>query len=569
MLFRVQREILQRDLARFVKDAWPIVEGARELKWNWHIDAICAHLVALDDDKLGRRKLLVNVPPRTSKSTLVSVMFPAWVWTRRPHLQFMFASYSFSLSSFLAYKRKLLIESPWYQERWGDKVKLSTDRNSVVEVMNSSKGVMFTTSMGGSITGKGGDYLILDDPNSAEEMESEQQRKTCLDFVDGAWSTRANDAATVKEIIIQQRTHEQDVTGHVLKKAPDDWIHLKIPMEYHAPNADHPPCVTPLYRDPRKTEGEIIDPVRFPPQYLEGQKITLGSYRYAGQYDQEPAPLGGGIVKSAWLRPWIRNAHGEVVCQGLLHGGDFKFSEWDVTRFCTVDLAFTDEEIGDKKTDDPDYCVFGAFATFLPRPGFPVVVLLDLIRERMEGPDMLLKLEAFHKHWKFNVIGFESVQAQKALFQFARKMALPVREISTKVNDAEALYTIDKDKVSRLISATPLMEAGNFYVPAYSPWLAEYKQELTRFPNTAHDDQCDVTSYAVPIARKLALALYPLPSRDTRYTEKPKPQEMTVQSIGPANWRDSFPGFTGPAPDGGIGPDGTPGLVNRFGQDGL
>lgn len=529
------------------------------------MDAVCEHLQALEEGRLPKNKLLINVPPRTSKSTLVTVMFPIWVWTRRPWLQFIFASYSFELARTHAYKRRQILESVWYQEKWGDIVKLSADRNNIAEVSNESKGVLITTSVGGSVTGKGGDYLILDDPNDAQQMESEVQRKACLDFVDISWSTRANDAKTVREVVIQQRTHEQDVTGHLIKQQPEEWLHLKISMEYHTPTADHPEVRTPIWKDPRTKEGEIIDAERFPPEYLQTQKIRMGSYTYAGQYDQEPAPLGGGIIKAAWLRPWYRNAVGEIVLPGLLAGGDHKFSEWDVTRFATVDLAFTEQEIGEKKIDDPDYCVLAAWACFIYRH-MAVVVLLDLIRERLEGPDMLIKLEAFHKVWRFSVIGFETIQAQKALFQFAKRMSLPVREISTKA-DEDALYRIDKDKVARVVAATPTMEAGHFYIPTYTTWLADYKQELTRFPNSAHDDQCDVTAYAIPIAKKVGSIIDPTPKPGPARPKAPKP--MSPQTVGPADWRGQFGLLSGANPrDPTARPENDPGLVNNFGQDG-
>jgi predicted phage terminase large subunit-like protein len=216
-------------------------------------------------------------------------------------------------------------------------------------------------------------------------------------------------------------------------------------------------------------------------------------------YAQDPSPLGGGIIKSAWLKPWSYNAQRYCV----LGDSGATFDPKRGLRFCTVDLAFTEKEIGEKKQDDPDYTVFAAWYAFSSGKGFPILVLLDLLRDRMEGPDILEKLKGFHEHWNFQVIGFESVAAQKALFQYAKKMQLPVREISTK-KDPAALFTIDGDKLARVVAATPLMAMGHFYVPAYAPWLVEYIQEITRFPNAAHDDQADVTAYAVPIAQKLA-----------------------------------------------------------------
>lgn len=490
---------LQRRLSAFVRAAWHVVEGNRPLAWNWHLEALCAYLQALYSDTLQTRKLVINIPPRTSKSTLTTIMLPCWIWTTYPQHQFMFASYSFALSRDHAYKRRAILESQWYRERWGEMgsgiVEMSDDRHNIVEMSNKARGLMFSTSVGGTVTGRGADSLILDDPNDAEQSESEVQRASVLRWVDVTWSTRANNPNTVREILIQQRTHTEDVTGHVLKS--NAWTHVKIPMEYNSSRAVH----MPLYADPRSRDGELLDATRFPISYIDEQRRRLGPYSFAGQYDQEPYPLGGGIIKRAWIKHWTmsdRQPGHYSLMEGLYHFDPMVGH----IRFCTVDPAVAEKAIGEKKLNDPDYTVIAAWGCILTHQG-PILYLLDLIRDRMEGPDIIPKLAAVHRHWRFQVIGIETIAFQLALFQQARRYPynLPVREISTK-NDEKVIYRIDKDKVARAMASTPLMADGRFWVPEYAPWLGDYIAELVSFPNAAHDDCVDVTSAAIAIAQK-------------------------------------------------------------------
>ena len=490
--------LMSRSLADFVREAWPIVEGNRPLEWGWHLDAVIAHLQALADGALPSRKLIINIPPRTSKSTLVTIMLPCWIWTTSPHLQFMFASYSFSLSRDHAYKRRAILESAWYKELWGEKgtgiVTLSDDRQNIVEMSNRARGLMFSTSVGGTVTGRGADWLILDDPNDAASMESEVQRASVLRWLDVTWSTRANNPNTVREICIQQRTHTEDVTGHLLKSI--DWTLVKLPMIFNRGATKPMPCAV----DPRSTDGELLAPTRFPQAYIDEQRRRLGPYAWAGQFLQEPYPLGGGIIKAAWLKRWKdsdRIAKHIQVMDGLYHFDPFK-----TFRFATVDPAVAEKAIGEKKLNDPDYTILAAWCA-LSTPQGALLCLMDLVRERMEGPDIIPRLAAMHKHWRFAVIGIETVAFQLSLFQQARRhpFSLPVREISTK-NDDEVIYRIDKDKVARAMAATPLMAAGRLFIPEYAPWLSDYIAELVSFPNAAHDDCVDATAFACAIADK-------------------------------------------------------------------
>lgn len=496
-----ETELCRRSLLEFVRAAWPLIEPATPFSDNWHIRAICEHLQAVTESKI--RKLLITIPPRTGKSSIVSVLWPCWVWVRHSESRWLFASYAQTLSFRDSRRRRIVIESDWYRSRWGNLFSLATDQNVKHEFENTKRGSMTATSTGGAVTGRGGDYICLDDPHDATAMESEVQRESILNWFDLAWSTRGNQAASYREVIIMQRTHELDVAGHVLKQG--GWEHLRLPMQFDPLKR----CTTSTgWSDPRKEVGELLDPNRFPLRNVEDLKRRLGPYGAAGQLQQEPAPAEGGLIRRAWLRPYRRDGD-------FIEVEGYKFDLRTAFRFATVDPAVTAKELEDQR--DPDYTVLAAWAVQGTHRG-PVLCLLDLNRERLEGPDIVPKLKAFHDFWKFSIIGVESIAFQLALFQQAARLGLPVREISQK---EDALYRIDRDKTARVYAATPLMADGRFYVPEYAPWLGEYIRELISFPNAAHDDMVDVTTSAIAIAQKMRGEL--LPER-----ERPKPRRLDV-----------------------------------------
>lgn len=468
----------------FVRDAWPLVEPARPFHDNWCIGAVCEHLQAVTDGQI--KKLIINIPPGMAKSTLVSVMWGPYEWTLRPWLRWMFASHRMQLAFRDANRRRLIISSMWYREHFGHVYNMSGE--NLKYITNSEQGSMFSSSVDSQdVLGFRAHRLCLDDPHDPQGAISEVQRATTTEWLNLTWPTRKDDTPHSAEVLVMQRLHELDATGLYLKQG--GWIHLKVPMKYKGKTFSN--------RDPRRRIGELIDEQIQSREYVEDKERRLGPWGEAAQYDQEPAPLGGGLIKASWLHRWKpsdRQPGYISIMNDLYH-----FDIWKAFRFCTVDLAMTEKTIGAKKLNNPDYTVMGAFACFMSTQG-PALVLLDLIRERMEGPDTLPKLQSFHAHWKFGVIGVEDI-SEKMWYQQARRARLPVREISTSKSD-DVLYTIDKDKVSRAMAATPLMASGRFHIPEYAPWLADFIAELTGFPNAPHDDCVDVVSSACAIAEK-------------------------------------------------------------------
>ena len=216
----------KRSLIEFVQEAWPLIDPA-PFQNNWHIEAICEHLQAVTEGKI--RRLVINVPPRTTKSSLVSVLWPTWEWIRNPWTAWMFSSYSLDLSIRDSVRRRALLENPWYQNRW-PQVKLSSDQNVKREYKNTLGGMMIATSVGGTVLGRGADRLVIDDPHQPAGADSDKQRETALMWYDLTWTSRVTDPKKTAYVIIMQRLHESDITAHVLKR--EKWEHLCIPMEY-------------------------------------------------------------------------------------------------------------------------------------------------------------------------------------------------------------------------------------------------------------------------------------------------------------------------------------------------
>ena len=216
-------------LYAFLKQSWIWIEGGTPFVGSWHISAIAEHLEACYRREI--RNLMIHVPPRSSKTSLISIAFPAWVWIHNPQEKFLYASYANTLSLEHSLKCRRLIESPWYQERWGDRVKLSSDQNAKGFFDNTAGGYRIATSVGATATGRGGSILICDDPNNALEGESEVKRDSTNQWYSQVWSTRLNDAKKDVKIIVQQRIHDLDVSGYILgQEGAEEWVSSFCPM---------------------------------------------------------------------------------------------------------------------------------------------------------------------------------------------------------------------------------------------------------------------------------------------------------------------------------------------------
>lgn len=472
-----ERRAASASLYEFVRQAWPVVEPGVPFIPSWHIEAICEHLEAITAGEL--RKLLINIPPRHSKSTIVSVMFPMWEWIVRPEEKYLCASYSGVLSIRDNLKARRLVQSPWYQQRWGHLFALAGDQNAKQRFENDKTGYRLATSVGGTATGEGGSRLILDDPHSAQEAQSDVIREGALEWFDVVWSTRLNDPKRDAMVTIMQRLHEKDVSGHILEDI-GGWEHLCIPAEW-----DGVTRKTALGKyDPRQRKGELICPERFGEKEVTELKQLLGVYGTAGQLQQDPQPAEGGILKTKFIELWPASKplpQFEYVLQ-------------------SYDCAFTEKTSG-----DPTACSVWAVFT---HAGERHVMLIDAWDEHLTYPD--LRTRAI-KDWQTEYGGttvkdgvrtarrpdrvlVEAKASGQSLLQDLRLARVP----AIGYNPGNA------DKVSRAHQAAPTLELGHVWVPESGKnpghavsWAAAFLKQLEKFPVAEHDDYVDTFTQAI------------------------------------------------------------------------
>jgi hypothetical protein len=322
----------EKSLKEYVQQAWHIIERKKPLSWNWHLDVQCQHLEQVtatyivksginrttfeygkgndkkSDGYVYDAKLIAainylwfNLPPRSTKSTIISVIWPTWEWgpQRLPFLRYIFTSYAQQLSTRDSIKRRRIIQSQWYQERWGYVFNLEYDQNQKTRFENSESGYMIATSIDGMATGDGGDRIICDDPHNVREIESEVKTQRVIDTWDDSMSTRCDDDETGAYIGVMQRVGPNDLTEHLIEKkklGEINFAHICIPARYEV---NHPiPTDTPLpFKDPRTHECEPLDKLRWPDEKLKIREGKMTRWAVAGQLQQRPVPRGGGIIK--------------------------------------------------------------------------------------------------------------------------------------------------------------------------------------------------------------------------------------------------------------------------------
>lgn len=293
-LLEVERELFTRSLYEFAKGAWQVLEPGRKFKDNWHIRVVCKYLQLVSEGEVHR--LLINIPPRHMKSLLVSVIWPVWDWIRTPTRQFLTASYVQKLSTRDALKSRQLIQSPWFQARFGHIFQLGRDQNEKQRYQNDKRGHRIAISVSGGV-GEGGDILIADDPQNTDEMGSDAYVEATTDWWNGTFNQRLNDQNDGAIVLTMQRLSERDLCEEAI--AEGGWVHLMFPAEFEPARR----CVTPFgVEDPRTEDGELLWPDRVGAEALTKMKKRLSSYGTAGQLQQRPAPRGGGILKREHYR---------------------------------------------------------------------------------------------------------------------------------------------------------------------------------------------------------------------------------------------------------------------------
>lgn len=398
------------------------------------------------------KRLVITLPPRSLKSICASVAFPAWALGHDPSKRIICASYSEKLASKHALDSRAVMEADWYR-RIFPFTRISREKNTELNFVTTRHGYRYSTSVGGTLTGRGGNIVIIDDPIKPEDAISEATRSGVNEWFDHTLYSRLDDKRQDVIILIMQRLHVEDLVGYVLQKEP--WLHLNLPA---IAEVEQQIQIGPDEINTRKV-GEVLHEAREPRPVLERLRLALGSFNFSAQYQQCPVPLEGEIIKWDWFR-----FYGELPVRET---SDRIIQSWDT--------ASKAEEISD----------FSVCTTWLTQGNH--YYLLDVLRERLTYPD--LKRRVIDQACRFNVdtIVIEDKGSGMSLIQDLE------RENIADVPNPIA-FTPETDKVTRMHAQSAKIEAGHVHLPRRAEWLEDFRTELLQFPKGRHDDQVDSLS---------------------------------------------------------------------------
>lgn len=453
-LLAVERELCRRSLAAFAKRAWHILEPATPLKWGWALDAICQHLEAVTDGRINR--LLMNVPPGTMKSLLTAVIWPAWEWGPRglASNRVISTAHKQDLAVRDNMKCRRLIQSDWYQERWP--ITLTSDQNAKTKFENDRTG--FRESMAfTSMTGARGDRVILDDPLSADDANSDAALLAAeLTFLEALPTRVNNDRSAI--VVIMQRLHERDTSGLILSRGLP-YVHLMLPMRFEPDRR----CTTEIgFTDPRTEEGDLLFPERFSEEQVSELERTLGSYAASGQLQQRPAPRSGGMFQRSDFEIVEAAPAGGTECRA-----------WDFAASVP------------KPGKHPDWTV-GLRMKYVGG----IFYVMDVKRGRWAPSDVERVLK--------NTASQDGISVRIRMPQDPG--AAGKADAATKIKllagyDVTAVRPTGEKSV-RAKPASAQAEAGNVKL-VRGKWNEAFLDEVCAFPNAQHDDQVDAFADAL------------------------------------------------------------------------
>src|ERR1700719_2886005 len=423
---------------------------------NWHVE-----IIRKVDRGPPRQipRLIINLPPRHLKSLLASIAFPAWCLGHDPSAQILCVSYAQDLAGKLARDCRSIMMSPWYRRIFP--TRLAPHRQAVQEFITTRQGYRLATSTGGVLTGRDADIILIDDPLKPEEALSEAQRRAANDWYDHTLYSRQNDKRRSAIVLIMQRLHEDDPVGHVLAQEP--WEVLSFPA---IAEADEVHQIETIWgpRSFRRGQGEALHLGREPLEILEGIRRTIGEYNFAGQYQQSPAPLGGGMVKAEWFKSYRENEQPERFEQIV--------QSWDTAT---------------KATELSDFSVCTTWGV-KGRDLF----LLNVLRKRLEFPALKRAVREQQGLFNANVVLIEDKASGTQLIQ----------ELIVDGCHAITRYKPEGDKIMRLHAQTATIENGFVHLPEAAHWLPDYLAEFMLFPKARYDDQVDSTAQALAWAKQ-------------------------------------------------------------------
>lgn len=495
MTYWSDKQIAEASLYEFLRQSWHIIEGGTEFVDEWYLEAIAKSLQDCYERKI--RKLLVNLPPQKGKSNLISIAFPAWVWTKNPQERFYCASYTKSLALKLADKSKLIIKSDWYQANWGHLFRIRKDKDSGEYFVNDKTGFRKSTSAGSFVTGEAGTIIIVDDPNDPAG-QSEADLRAVNDWWYQKFYNRVNDPINAVRIMVQQRSQSiNDLSGTIIANDTDNqWTKYILPMEYES-------SVKSDFKDLRTKEGELLS-CRDTPEVVKDLKRNHGSYGYAAQYQQRPSPLDGGIIKKAWFKQCDIRTLPEF---------DFILQSWDTAL---------------KAKSDSSYSACTTWGVFENRHGNNEVVLLSMWRDKLEYPELRVRVKRLSLDYKDTeeekLVGRYNRQPDMILIE-AKASGDPLIADLNRAGVYATPFVPNKygDKVQRVRLVSPLIEAGVVHLITKDGQLMSYAEKfvnaVSSFPSEDSKDLVDTMTQALLSLKESNTIGHP---KDERYYEEKK-----------------------------------------------
>jgi predicted phage terminase large subunit-like protein len=440
--------LLRKDLRYFIQKAFATLCPGERYLHNWHIDAIVHRLMLVYSGQ--NRRLLINQPPRSLKSISVSVAFVAWLLGHDPSRRVIVVSYSHEFAAELHRQFRVVVDSDWYRAifpatKWS--------KETGFDLVTKMGGGRYATSVGGTLTGRGADLIIIDDPLNANEAQSEPARKRVIDWYAGSLVSRLNDKETGAIVAVMQRLHEEDLTGHLLRMA--GWDHLMLPAI--AREAHEIP--TGEGEVHRRRPDDVLHSERENAETLEKIRAEIGSLQFSAQYQQQPVPTEGNLIKRAWFRFYDRLPPERPNLRTV--------QSWDVASV-----------VGAQN----DYSVCTTW--IVDKNDF---YLADVFRARLSYPDLRRKVIDLAVRHKAEPVLIEDAGPGTNLLQDL-VMGMPAgmtRPIGVKPEGS---------KQDRVAAQSAKIEAGQVHLPKEAPWLDDFLHELLAFPNARHDDQVDSVS---------------------------------------------------------------------------
>lgn len=441
--------LLTRRLDAFIAKTFQYLNNDQNLKPNWLLSTMAWHLDQVEQIELKR--LIINVPPRHLKSISASVAFPAFALGRNPGTTFTLVCYSQELGEKMMRDLRSVLASPWYRRAFPE---LRLTKNTSSEIVTDRNGGVNMTSVEGTLTGRGSDIIIVDDPIKPGDVQSEAERKRVNEWFSNTLFSRLNDKKTGRIVVAMQRLHEDDVTGYLTASPDHSWTVLKVPAIADLDTL-HPVIgkAAPYVR----AAGSVIDPEREDHETLAQLQRDLGSLVFSAQYQQEPLPREGNLVKTAWFRTYSPDK--------LDWSFDAVVASWDTASAANENNDFSVGSVFGVK-DDRYY-------------------LLRVYRERLEYPALRRHIQDVTRRHGVGRVLLEWADSGRNLFSDLAEL------------DIRSRYRVMKPKGSkedRLAACSAIIEDGRVYLPDSADWLAPFLSEVTGFPNARHDDQVDSLS---------------------------------------------------------------------------